>query len=110
MSKQVLISMLRQGNTGNEILSILDVIANDAISEGNDDTQTANVPTLEMIDFWPVRYSRGSQMPLLSITNSAQIPVVARVFGVGGGRIYKKGSYVSYKVLHSTSNYIDPPK
>jgi len=27
MSKQVLIGMLRQGNTGNEILSILDVIA-----------------------------------------------------------------------------------
>ena len=51
MSKQVLISMLRQGNTGNEILSILDVIANDAISEGDDDTQTGNVPTLEYIDF-----------------------------------------------------------
>jgi len=27
MSKQVLIGMLKQGNTGNEILSILDVIA-----------------------------------------------------------------------------------
>jgi hypothetical protein len=51
MSKQVLISMLRQGNTGNEILSILDVIANDAISEGDDDTQTGNMPTLEYIDF-----------------------------------------------------------
>jgi hypothetical protein len=27
MSKEVLIGMLKQGNTGNEILSILDVIA-----------------------------------------------------------------------------------
>jgi hypothetical protein len=51
MSKQVLISMLRQGNTGNEILSILDVIASDAISEGEDSTQPANMPTLEYIDF-----------------------------------------------------------
>jgi len=51
MSKQVLISMLRQGNTGNEILSILDTIASTTISEGNDDTQSDNVPTMEMIDF-----------------------------------------------------------
>jgi hypothetical protein len=46
-----MISMLRQGNTGSEILSILDVIASDTISEGDDDTQTGTVPTLEMIDF-----------------------------------------------------------
>ncbi len=46
-----MISMLRQGNTGSEILSILDVIASDTISEGNDDTQNDNVPTMEMIDF-----------------------------------------------------------
>jgi hypothetical protein len=51
MSKQVMISMLRQGNNGSEILSILDVIASDTISEGDDDTQTGNVPTLEYIDF-----------------------------------------------------------
>jgi hypothetical protein len=51
MSKQVMISMLRQGNNGSEILSILDVIANEQISDGNDDTQNDNVPTLEMIDF-----------------------------------------------------------
>ena len=51
MSKQVLISMLRQGNTGNEILSILDVIASEQISEGDDNTQTGNMPTLEYIDF-----------------------------------------------------------
>jgi hypothetical protein len=47
MSKQVLISMLRQGNTGNEILSILDVIANDV----NDNTQADIMPTLEEIEF-----------------------------------------------------------
>lgn len=37
MSKQVLIGMLRQGNTGNEILSILDVIA-----EEENSNQTIN--------------------------------------------------------------------
>jgi hypothetical protein len=51
MSKQVMISMLRQGNTGSEILSILDVIATDTISEDLDSTQSDNVPTLEVIDF-----------------------------------------------------------
>lgn len=106
MSKQVLISMLRQGNTGNEILSILDVIANDAISEGDDDTQTGNVPTLEMIDFWPVRYTEGQSTPLLSISNSAQIPVVVRVLAGRGRRIYKKGSYLIYKVLLRAAKYI----
>ena len=33
MSKQVLISLLRQGNTGNEILSILDAIVADSVSD-----------------------------------------------------------------------------
>lgn len=37
MSKQVLIGMLQQGNTGNEILSILDVIA-----EEENSNQTIN--------------------------------------------------------------------
>ncbi len=46
-----MISMLRQGNTGSDILSILDVIAGNTISEGNDDTQTATMPTLEEIEF-----------------------------------------------------------
>jgi hypothetical protein len=44
MSKQVLIAMLKQGNTGSEILSILDVIANDSIVEESE-------PTLEEIEF-----------------------------------------------------------
>jgi hypothetical protein len=41
MPKKVLISMLQQGNNGNEILAILDVISNDAETE----------PTLEEIQF-----------------------------------------------------------
>ena len=41
MSKKVLISMLKQGNDGNEILAILDTITNDAETE----------PTLEEIQF-----------------------------------------------------------
>ena len=42
MSKQVLISLLAQGNTGTEILQILDNLAADAVS----DTQE------ESIEFW----------------------------------------------------------
>jgi len=45
MSKQVLISMLKQGNTGSEILSILEAITDDTIDA--DETQ----PTLEEIAF-----------------------------------------------------------
>jgi len=50
MSKQVLISMLRQGNTGNDILAILDVIVNDSVA----DAPVADVtpsPTLEWTEF-----------------------------------------------------------
>ena len=36
MSKQVIFSMLAQGNTGDEILSILDVIVSDIEQEGID--------------------------------------------------------------------------
>ena len=46
MSKQVMISMLRQGNTGSEILSILDTLASDNVSESDD-----NGPTLNAIEF-----------------------------------------------------------
>lgn len=47
MSKQVLISMLKQGSNGNEILSILDVITSDFNAT---ESLTAE-PTLEEIDF-----------------------------------------------------------
>ena len=36
MSKQVILSMLAQGNTGDEILSILDAIVSDIEQEGID--------------------------------------------------------------------------
>jgi hypothetical protein len=36
MSKQVILSLLAQGNTGTEILSILDVIVSDIEQEGID--------------------------------------------------------------------------
>ena len=45
MSKEVLVSMLRKGQTGDEILTILDMIV------GSDDTTE---PTLEEIEFWLV--------------------------------------------------------
>ena len=39
MSKQVLITLLDQGNTGNEILSILDALVADQVSEGTDNVE-----------------------------------------------------------------------
>ena len=56
MSKQVLISMLRQGNTGNEILSILDALTSDNVStfdviESPMIEQALGLPTLQEIDF-----------------------------------------------------------
>jgi len=50
MSKQVMINMLRQGNTGSEILSILDTLTSDTVST-SEMTSEGNVPTLEYIDF-----------------------------------------------------------
>jgi len=47
MSKEVLISLLRQGNTGNEILSILDALTSDTVS----DDQEGNMPTSDVIEF-----------------------------------------------------------
>ena len=47
MTKQVLTSLLAQGNTGTEILSILDAIVADQSSE-----QGYNEPTADVIDFW----------------------------------------------------------
>lgn len=52
MSKQVLVSMLRKGNNGTEILSILDAITSDNVTEGNDsEVATYAMPTFEEIDF-----------------------------------------------------------
>jgi hypothetical protein len=47
MTKEVLISMLRQGNTGTEILSILDTLTSDTVS----DEQEGNMPTFDVIEF-----------------------------------------------------------
>ena len=46
MSKQVMISMLAQGNTGSEILSILDTLTSDNVSE-----EMYNEPTADVIEF-----------------------------------------------------------
>ena len=47
MSKSVMLSMLAQGNTGTEILSILDALATDEATSTDD-----NGPTLNPIEFW----------------------------------------------------------
>jgi uncharacterized protein (DUF433 family) len=47
MTKQVLISMLQQGNTGSEILSILEAITSDSVTEEMNYCQ----PTLGEIAF-----------------------------------------------------------
>ena len=50
MSKQVMISMLRQGNNGAEILSILDTLTSDSVSTSEMPSE-GNVSTMEYIDF-----------------------------------------------------------
>ena len=42
MSKTVMLSMLAQGNTGTEILSILDALTAENVSEGDDNQGTLN--------------------------------------------------------------------
>lgn len=52
MSKQVMISMLRQGNTASEILSILDSITSDNVTADSDtNSVVVNEPTLHEIEF-----------------------------------------------------------
>lgn len=46
MSRSVILSLLAQGNTGNEILSILDAIVADNVTEQSD-----NEPTLNEVEF-----------------------------------------------------------
>jgi hypothetical protein len=46
MSKNVILSLLAQGNTGDEILSILDAIVSEQSTEVNN-----NEPTADMIEF-----------------------------------------------------------
>jgi hypothetical protein len=46
MSKNVILSLLAQGNTGDEILSILDAIVSEQSAEVNN-----NEPTADMIEF-----------------------------------------------------------
>jgi len=46
MSKSIALSLLAQGNTGAEILSILDTLAADNVSEQSD-----NEPTLNEVQF-----------------------------------------------------------
>ena len=47
MSKTVMLSMLAQGNTGSEILSILDTLTADNVAEGYN-----SEPTADSIEFW----------------------------------------------------------
>jgi hypothetical protein len=52
MSKSLMLSLLSKGNTGDEILSILDVIVSDNVSEVVDmPILGQSVPTLEEIAF-----------------------------------------------------------
>ena len=46
MTKNVMLSLLAQGNTGEEIMQILDVILDDQSAE-----ETINEPTLNTIEF-----------------------------------------------------------
>lgn len=54
MNKQTYIGMLRQGNTGSEILSILDAIAAPVVEENAQPTTVAQFGQSDEIDFWTV--------------------------------------------------------
>ena len=43
-----MISLLKKGNTGNEILEILEALSDNTVTH----TQQENVPTLDVIEFW----------------------------------------------------------
>ena len=47
MSTQVMISLLKKGNTGTEILEILEALTDSTVSEN----QQINTPTLDVIEF-----------------------------------------------------------
>ena len=47
MSTQVMISLLKKGNTGNEILEILEALSDNTVTN----TKQENVPTLDVIEF-----------------------------------------------------------
>ena len=47
MSKSVMLTLLNQGNTGDEILSILDMIVSEQSAEVSN-----NEPTADPIEFW----------------------------------------------------------
>lgn len=51
MTRETILGLLRQGNTGNEILSILDIIGDGGAS---DDSAQSSLPqpTLSAIEFW----------------------------------------------------------
>lgn len=51
MNKQTYIGMLRQGNTGAEILSILDAITSDVVTDAPAEDVVTPAPTLEFIEF-----------------------------------------------------------
>jgi hypothetical protein len=49
MTRDVLVSLLRQGSTGSEILQILDTLGNGMVSD--DDASYGGEPTADSIDF-----------------------------------------------------------
>ncbi len=51
MSKQLLISMLRKGANGEEILSILDAITGDTVMNEFETVSAGPMPTLDEIPF-----------------------------------------------------------
>ena len=104
MSKQVILSMLAQGNTGDEILSILDVIVSDIEQEGIDscaevfanwstltvslltNTQEHNMSKTAMLSLL-AQGNTGSE--ILSILNAivsgyeyVESPVIEQVIGI----------------------------
>ena len=93
MSKSVMLSLLAQGNTGDEILSILDTLTAENVS-GADDTEG----TGSVIDFWCLR-ARGLTLcaPYVRLGDISETAVI------GGGFLWRRGG-VAYIIFRVPSN------
>ena len=90
MTRSIALSLLAQGNNGNEILSILDVIATEEAE------QSIDTPTLDVIEFWWYNLLRCSAVirgaPYVCSSDIRDSAVVApwRLWGRAAKRGYKK--------------------
>ena len=83
-----MLSMLAQGNTGDEILSILDTLTADNIEQTDD-----NGPTLNSIEFWyslcALWLTLGGTYVMLGDNSDPAVFCAVRLYRRGGVAVYK---------------------